>query len=93
MLVINTLSFVALSESEQTPKKVKQGVVKFHTPIKGVIASWVTFEDENGNEVINALSKSYAHDFFNGKDILATLQFEYKSELEKLNPSLTITIE
>lgn len=93
MLVINTLSFVTLSESEQTPKKVKQGVVKFQTPSKGKVTSWVTFEDENGNEVVNALHKDYLQDDFTGKDILATLHTSYKDELEVLNSSLTITIE
>lgn len=93
MLVINITSFVALSESEQTPKKIKQGVVKFQTPKKGVITSWITFEDENGNEVVNGLHKDYLQDDFSGKDILATLHTSYKSELEILNPSLTIIIE
>lgn len=93
MLIINTLSFVALSESEQTTKKAKQGVIKFQTPAKGKITSWVTFEDENGNEITNGLHREHLQDGFIGKDILSTLHTLYKSDLEILNPSLTITIE
>lgn len=93
MLILNMLSFVSLSESEQTHKKVKQGVVKYQTPSKGKVTSWITFEDENGNEVVNGLHKEHLQNDFLGKDILATLHANYKSELEVLNPSLTITIE
>ena len=93
MIVFNINSFLALDTNEQTTRKVKQGVVKFQTPSKGKISSWVTFEDENGNEVTNGLHREYLQDDFIGKDILATLHTDYKSELETLNPSLIITIE
>lgn len=93
MIVINILTYLALGANEQTPKKVKQGVVKYQTPSKGKLNSWITFEDENGNEVTNGLHKEHLQDDFTGKDILAKLHSDYKSELEVLNPSLTITIE
>lgn len=93
MIIFNNLSFIALGANEQTHKKAKQCVVKFQTPTKGKVTSWVTFEDENGNEVINGLYKEYLQADFAGKDILATLHISYKSELEVLNPSLIITIE
>lgn len=93
MIIINNSAFIILGNDSATPKKVKQGVVKFQTPTKGKVTSWVIFEDENGNEVINGLHKEHLQDDFIGKDILATLHLSYKSELEVLNPSLTITIE
>ncbi len=93
MIVINNLAFIILGNDSATPNKVKQGVIKFQTPTKGKVSSWVTFEDENGNEVANGLHKEHLQDDFIGKDILATLHSNYKSELEVLNPSLTITIE
>jgi len=93
MITLQTPSFVALGADEQTPKKVKQGVIKFQTPSKGKILSWVTFEDENGNEVVNGLHKEHLQDDFIGQDILSKLHSDYKSELEISNPSLTITIE
>lgn len=93
MILLQTPSFVVLGTDEQTPKKVKQGIVKYQTPTKGKVTSWITFEDENGNEVANGLHKEHLQDDFLSKDILATLHANYKSELEVLNPSLTITIE
>lgn len=93
MIILQTPSFVALGADEQTQKKVKQGVVKYQTPNKGKVTSWITFEDENGNEITNGLHKEHLQNDFLGKDILATLHANYKSELEVLNPSLTITIE
>lgn len=93
MITFNQISFIALGANEQTPKKVKQGVVKYQTPSKGKVTSWITFEDESGNEVINGLHKEHLQDDFIGKDILSTLHISYKAELEVLNPSLTITIE
>lgn len=93
MITLQTPSYLLLDSETQTPKKVKQGIVKFQTPTKGKVTSWVTFEDENGNEVINGLHKEHLQDDFIGKDILSTLHLSYKSELEVLNPSLIITIE
>ncbi len=93
MIVINNSAFITLGVDSATPKKVKQGVIKFQTPSKGKLLSWVTFEDENGNEVTNGLNREHLQDGFIGKDILATLHTDYKSELEVLNPSLTFTIE
>lgn len=93
MILLETPSYLLLDSETQTPKKVKQGIVKFQTPTKGKVTSWVTFEDENGNEVVNGLQQEHLQDDFIGKDILATLHTDYKLELEVLNPSLTITIE
>ena len=92
MIVLENPTFVLLGEEQMTSKKVKQGVVKFQTPSKSKLTSWVTFEDENGNEITNGLHREHLQDDFIGKDILATLHSDYKSELEVLNPSLTITI-
>lgn len=93
MIVFNQISFIALGANEQTHKKAKQAIVKFQTPCKGKISSWVTFEDENGIGVVNGLHKEYLQADFISKDILATLHTSYKLELEILNPLLTITIE
>jgi len=59
MIVINNLAFIILGDDSATPKKVKQGVIKFQTPTKGKVSSWVTFEDENGNEVANGLHREH----------------------------------
>ena len=55
MIIVSEKSFVTLSEDLQTPKKVKQGVVKFTTPALGKVSGWLTFEDESGAEVTNCL--------------------------------------
>lgn len=95
MIIISEKSFVTLSEDLQTPKKVKQGVVKFTTPALGKISGWLTLEDESGAEVANCLVTEYEHSYFVGEklDILLTLHADFKAALEALNPSLTFTIE
>jgi hypothetical protein len=95
MITVNQPSFLVLGENEQTPKKVKQGVIKFQTPIKGKITSWITFEDETGNEVTNVFITEYNNDYFVGEklDILLTLHTNFKTILEELNPNLTFTIK
>jgi hypothetical protein len=95
MIIISEQSFVILGEDLQTPKKVKQGVVKFTTPLIGKVSGWVTFEDELGAEITNGLVTEYDQSYFTGEkvDILLTLHTEFKAALETLNPSLTFTIE
>ena len=95
MIIISEQSFVILGEDLQTPKKVKQGVVKFTTPSIGKVTGWVTFEDESGTEVINGLVTEYEQSYFTGEkvDILVTLSEEFLVILSSLNPTLTITVE
>jgi len=95
MIIISEQSFVTLSEDLQTPKKVKQGVVKFTTPSIGKVTGWVTFEDASGAEVTNGLVTEYEQSYFTGEkvDILTTLSEEFLIVLSGLNPTLTITVE
>jgi hypothetical protein len=95
MIIISEQSFVILGEDLQTPKKVKQGVVKFTTPSIGKVTGWVTFEDALGTEIINGLITEYEQSYFTGEkvDILLTLSEEFLITLSTLNPSLTITVE
>ena len=95
MIIISEQSFVILGEDLQTPKKVKQGVVKFTTPSIGKVTGWVTFEDESGAEVTNGLITEYEQSYFTGEkvDILTTLSEDFLILLSTLNPNLTITVE
>ena len=95
MIIISEQSFVILSEDLQTPKKVKQGVVKYSTPSIGKVTGWVTFEDASGAEVVNGLVTEYEQSYFTGEkvDILTTLSEEFLVTLSTLNPTLTITVE
>ena len=95
MIVINQSAFIKLSEDSATPKKVKECVVKFNTPTKGKLTAWLTLYDVDGNEVCNGLITEYEQLYFveSKVDILETLHNEFKSNLEKLNQSLTFTID
>ena len=100
MITLTENSFVVLSSETQTPTKAKRAIVMYHTPSKGKLTAWLSFEKsivedevERFEEVCNGLQKEHLQDDFIGKDILTTLHTLYKSELEVLNPLLTITIE
>jgi len=95
MIIIDTKSFVVLSENNMTPKKVTKGIVKFTTPAMGKVSGWITFTDETDMEICNGLITEYEQSYFTGGkgDILTTLSEEFLVILSGLNPSLTITVE
>ena len=95
---------LVISENEITSRKIDTVIVTFASTVKGLLTSTIDgYEtsilegDEEGETRLTLIQKNLVYkdsllSDFEGKDILEELHKHYKTELEKLNPSLIFTI-
>ncbi len=99
MIVLQQPDFLKISQTEQTPFVVNRAVILFVTPQKGIVNSYLSFEQqihdaEDFETVCTGMRKTYNQDYFTGikADMFQVLQAEYLQDLTALNPGMVFTI-
>ena len=92
---------IQITEDEITPRKINAGIIKFNSPVKGILYASldgyeITHTEDTQESILTLVQKNMLNNTFSllefaDKNILTELHLHFTNELQKVNPNVTFT--